>query len=134
LNTIVLDAGAVIGIERRDRRVVTVLERARTNDWRIVVPAPVLAETWRGARTNPLVARLFLSVHEVSALDRDAAIRIGALLAKAVLSGGAEVVDAAVVDTALAVAPCLIVTSDPADIRRLLVAGQPKRRIEVYAV
>jgi hypothetical protein len=113
---------------------VTILERARTNDWRIIVPAAVVAETWRGARTDPLVARLFSAVDEISALDRDAAMRIGALLAKAVLPGGAQVVDAAVVDAALAMAPCLIVTSDPADLRRLLIAGNPKRRIELYQV
>jgi hypothetical protein len=134
MNTIVLDAGAVTAIERRNPRIVDLLERARRNDSLIVLPAAVVAETWRGARTSPLIARLLNAVDEFSVLDPSAATRVGSLLAQAGLPGGTHIVDGSVVDAALGSAPCLIATSDPDDIRRLLDAAVGSQRVKVYAL
>ena len=127
MNTIVLDAGALIAVERRNRRMLNVLERAAIHDWTIVVPAAVIAETWRGATTHPAIARLLKAVHRIAALDQHAAKRIGSLLAATGLSAGAHVVDAA-----LESAPCVIATSDPTDLQRIIAATHPAKRIELY--
>jgi rRNA-processing protein FCF1 len=134
LNTIVLDSGAIIALERRMRRMVALLERARTNDWTILIPSAVIGEVWRGPKTDPTIARLFNAVNGFPVLDRACALRVGELLALAGLSGGSHVVDGSVVDTAMRLRPCLIATSDPVDIQRLIAASQVHGRIEIYVV
>ena len=66
---ITLDTGALIALERRNRRMWDVLEDATDRGLAITVPAPVLAEWWRarsrfvdrilaGCRVEPLSERL----------------------------------------------------------------------------
>jgi len=134
MNHIVLDAGAIIAVERRDPRMIKLLERAFEKDWTLIVPSTVIAETWRGAKTDARVARFLKLVDTIAPLDREAGMRIGSLLASADLRSGAYVVDASVVDAALQSAPCLIVTSDATDIRRLVDAARDRERIEIFAI
>jgi len=134
MNHVVLDAGAIIGMERRERRVIKLLERALEREWTLIVPPAVIAETWRGARTDAIVARFLKTVDSFAPLDREAAMRIGSLLASADLRSGAYVVDASVVDVALKSAPCLLAPSDAPDIRRLIDAAQTRKRIEIFAI
>lgn len=48
IETLTLDTGALIALERRRQRMTDVLAHARSRHARIVVPQVVLAEWWRG--------------------------------------------------------------------------------------
>ncbi len=113
---IVLDTGALIGFERNDRRVVAILARALEHDDPVLVPAAVVAQAWRDGRTQARLARLLGSpACHVVTLDDHAARAAGQLCGA---RGTDDVVDASMVR--LAQERSLgIVTSDPADLRRL---------------
>ena len=118
--TIVLDSGAVIASERNDARFAALLAAARKKRVSMLLPATVVAETWRGPSTHPRAARLLGSIDGFPELDLSAARRAGALLAR---SGTAAIVDGNVVDVAIAMRPSTIVTSDPGDVIELLQAA-----------
>jgi hypothetical protein len=82
----------------------------------------VLAQAWRG--NSPAIARLMRACR-VEAFDEETAKRVGELLAR---SRTADVVDAVVVLGALARGD-RIVTSDRADIERLVAAAGGKAEI-----
>jgi predicted nucleic acid-binding protein len=92
----------------------------------LLIPAPVIAEVWRGGDGRQ--ARLAQFLHagveygqvEIVTLDFQAAREIGVLLGKATLS----VTDGAVCRMALLL-EATVVTSDPDDIARLV----PRSRI-----
>lgn len=109
-----LDAGALIGLDRASGRVRGLLRASGGGAVRI--PAPVLAQVWRSGSRHVLLSRLLdADTTEVVALDREAAQAVGALLA---VSGTRDVVDAAVVVCAWANGD-VVITSDPDDLRRL---------------
>ncbi len=112
--SLVLDAGALLAIDRRDRRVGALLRVAQQE--RIVVrtsPAAV-AQVWRhGARQAPL-ARILTGV-AAPPLDLDTGRRLGVLLGT---TGSCDVVDAHI--ASLARPGDRVLTSDPDDLRRLL--------------
>lgn len=113
---VTLDAGALIAVERRHRRVLVLLERARQTGARITLPAPALAQVLRRPERQVPLARLSRQVTtDVVALDRADAISVGRLLAA---SGTADVVDAHVVVSARRAGQA-VVTSDPEDLLRL---------------
>ena len=128
--TIVLDAGAVIAAERNDPALVALVKSARLRDAIVLIPAGVLAETWRGPSTNPRVARLLKTVDDFPPLDADCAKRIGTLLGA---TRSASPVDASVAEVALRYAPSLVATSDPADIRALL-QHAPRGAVSIYTI
>ncbi len=107
------DAGALLAAES-DREAVWAFHR-RTLERGVqpVVPAPVLAQAWRGG-PQPLMSRL-LKGCDVLPLSEDDARDVGSLLAS---SGTSDVVDAAVVLSAVR-GGCAVVTSDPDDLRSL---------------
>jgi len=111
-----LDAGALIALERGDRRVVALLREALDRRVRICVPAGVVAQVWRNGATQAVLAR-FLRAREVNIppLDEPMARAAGELCG---LVGSSDVVDAQVVLTARQ-GRDTIVTSDPEDLRRL---------------
>jgi hypothetical protein len=113
---LVLDAGAFIAFERNDRKVRTLVELALAHGGSLHAPGGVVAQVWRDGSRQVRLARLLGSglVH-VQALDREEAQATGSLCGK---SGGSDVVDASV---ALLARRCgaAIVTSDPADLRRI---------------
>jgi len=109
---LILDAGALIAFERLDRRVVRLLELAGD----LHVPAGVVGQVWRNpARQVRLVRLLATDAVAVHSFDFETAKAAGHLCGSA---GTADVVDAAVV---LVARGCggVVVTSDPADIRRI---------------
>ena len=89
-----LDTGALIAIERRERRSTLFVERARADGQRLTVPSAVVVEWWRGQR-GP-AARLLDSLH-VEALDRELAEVAGRALA---IVRGATAIDAIVMASA----------------------------------
>ena len=113
---VTLDAGALIALDRGDRRVVALVARAAERRARMTVPAGALAQAIRRPERQVLLARLIRQpTTDVVPIDRVDAVHIGKLLAA---SGTADVVDAHVVLAARR-AEQAILTSDPDDLRRL---------------
>ncbi|MEV4240169.1 MULTISPECIES: hypothetical protein [unclassified Nocardia] len=114
---IVLDSGALIGLEKRNSRAVAVLQEATRRNYQILIPATVLAQTWRNSPRQHAISCL-LKAHTVTVagLSETHAIAVGALLA---VTGTADVVDAHVIVLARAVQSIMVVTSDPDDLTAL---------------
>ena len=81
------------------------------------VPAPVVAQGWRGGRRQALLARLLVGCH-VEGLDDHQARAVGSLAARA---GTPDVVDACVVEGALR-RHDLVVSSDSDDLAAIATA------------
>lgn len=113
---ITLDAGALVALDRDDRRVVVLLARAREAAAQVTVPASALAQAIRQPDGQVRLARLVRQpTTDVVGLDRVDATHVGRLLAA---SGTADVVDAHVVICARR-AQQQVVSSDPSDLRAL---------------
>lgn len=118
------DTGALIAGERGERRfwarhrALLVARQVPT------VPAPVLAQAWRGGSRQARLARLAAGC-DIEALDEDAARRIGQIIGRA---GTADVVDGFVVEGALRRRD-LVVTSDPDDLA--VIAAALGQRLEL---
>jgi hypothetical protein len=108
-----LDAGALIAAERDDRRFWVFWKEALRRGVDVTVPAPVLAQAWRGGESARVA--MVLAACAVDPLDERAAKWVGVLCGK---SGTADVVDASV---ALGAARRRddVLTSDPSDLERL---------------
>ena len=113
---IVLDSGALIALERGDKRMIALLQRALAQGRAFRVPAGVVGQVWRSGRFQVTLAR-FLRGEEVEIvpLDEQLARSCGELCGAASAS---DVIDASVVIIARE-RQDLIVTSDPGDLRRL---------------
>lgn len=113
---VTLGAGALIALDRNDRRVVVLLARAAETAAVVTVPAPALAQAIRNPTRQARLARLVRQPRtDVVALDGTDAVGIGRLLAT---TGAADVADAHVVLCARRAGQA-VVTSDPGDLRRL---------------
>ena len=130
MTTFVLDTGALIALDRGDRRLWT---RLYTTDrvGGVQVPAGAIAQAWRGSpRQAPLARALKLS-DEVP-LDGQTARKAGALCGQ---TGTVDVIDASVAVTASQAArhdDVGVVTSDRRDIGPLLDAlGADVRIVDV---
>jgi hypothetical protein len=110
---VTLDAGALIALERDDRRVVVLLARARETGARVTIPATALSQVVRAPARQVRLARLVRQpTTDVVALGRVDATSVGRLLAA---SGTADVVDAHVVICARRAAQ-QVATSDSEDL------------------
>ncbi|MGH3930132.1 MAG: hypothetical protein ACRDTF_09165 [Pseudonocardiaceae bacterium] len=108
-----MDAGALIAVQRGDRRVRVLLDEAERAGWPIVVPVGPLAQVWRDGARQAVLVRFLNAADRVGIVDWDAAAaRAAGVLCGRV--GTSDVVDASV-------ALCArerthhIVTSDPQD-------------------
>lgn len=118
------DTGALIAADRGERRMwarhrALLLRRAVP-----AVPAPVVAQAWRGSSRQVLLARL-LAGCEVESLDDGRARSTGAIAARAAT---ADVVDACVVEGALRRRD-LVISSDEGDLR--VIAAAAGRHVEI---
>jgi len=115
---LILDAGALVAVERGDREVVALIKRELTAGRAPVTHSGVVGQVWRGGsgRQAPL-ARLLPGL-EIVGIDEALGRRAGLLLGKARLS---DVVDAALV--VLAADGDSVLTSDVQDLRRLVEAA-----------
>jgi hypothetical protein len=120
---LVLDAGALIGIDRDDRRVAGLIELGRRAAADLVTVAPVVGQAWRDGARQARLARAFAMI-DVRVVDVDEAKRAGELLGRA---GGADVVDALAV--LLALPGDQVLTSDPEDLSRLASANDVGVRV-----
>lgn len=112
--TAVLDAGALVAIDRRDRRVAAMLRVLQQEDTPIRTSAGAVAQVWRHGAQQADLARALAGVAVVD-LDLMAAKRVGELLRH---SGSSDVVDAHV--ATLVRSDDSLLTSDPGDLKALL--------------
>lgn len=114
--TLVLDAGALIAVERADRATAALIEVGRQDGHGIIVPAGVVAQTWRTGPRQARVARL-LNAGEVFVEPlTDASARATGTLCDAAETS--DVVDASVVIAARRY-KATVISSDRADLMRL---------------
>lgn len=112
--TAVLDAGALIAIDKRDRRVGAILRVLQREGVPISTSAAALAQVWRDGRRQANLARTLPGV-DTRAIDEEAAKRIGELL------GDSRTTDLVNAHIVLLVQPeDQVLTSDEADIRFLI--------------
>jgi hypothetical protein len=112
--TAVLDTGALIAIDKRDRAVGAMLRVLQRDGVPVVTSAAVVAQAWRDPRRQVNLARVLTGV-DIAALDDLAAKKVGELLRT---NGTSDLTDAHV---ALLVQPQgPVLTSDEADIKALL--------------
>lgn len=115
---LILDAGALIALERGDRQVRALVKLVDIGG-KVIVPASVLAQVWRGGSRS---ARLALTIKpaEVDALDEIRAKEIGVRLAAL---GAKDITDGHVVCCALD-RRAAVATSDRSDIEALARPGE----------
>ena len=126
MSALVLDAGALIAVDRGDRAMVARLRVAEREGLELRTTGVVVTQVWRdpGGRQATL-ARLLKAV-DIKPVDDRLGRAAGVLLGRA---GTEDAVDASVV--AVSATGDRIVTSDAADIRRLVIASE--RSIVVVA-
>lgn len=121
MSALILDAGALLAIERDDRATAARLRVAERNGIGLRSNGAVIAQVWRErSGRQAKLARLLRAV-EVIAVDRHLGQQAGVLSGRA---ASGDAVDATVV--AIADAGDRILTSDPQDIQALIAAsGRP---------
>lgn len=114
--SLVLDAGALIAVERGDRDTAAVIAVARQDGRDVIVPADVVGQVWRDGTRQVMLARL-LNARDVivEPLDHAGARAVGVLCGAA---GTADVIDASVV-LATRRHRATVVSSDRGDLRHL---------------
>ena len=113
---ITFDAGGLIALDRNDRRVVAIIARANELGNRITIPATALAQAIRKPARQVRLSRLIRQAGtDLVPLDGRDATAVGLLLAR---TATADIVDAHVVVCAQRTGQAVI-TSDPADLRRI---------------
>lgn len=125
--SIVLDAGALLAIERRDRDMVALIKQERQQGRAPLSHGGVIGQVWRGGRGRQANLARFLPGVDIHALDDELGRKSGILLGAA---RRADVIDAAVV--LLAEDGDDIFTSDPDDLYELAVAAG--RHVELIRV
>jgi hypothetical protein len=118
VSALVLDAGALVAVDRDDRAMMARLRVAQQHGVELRSNAMVVAQVWRdpqGRQAN--LARLLRAV-DVRAVDHHDGRRAGVLLG---LTGTVDAVDATVV--LLATPGDRILTSDPGDLTPLAITA-----------
>ncbi len=118
MSALILDAGALVAVERADRSMVARLRVAAEHGLDLRTNAMVVAQVWRDGRGRQAgLARLLRAV-DVRAVDEPAGRAAGVLLAAA---GTSDPINATV--ALLAEPGDRILTGDPVDLTRLAVAA-----------
>src|SRR5271167_1875260 len=113
---IMLDAGALLALDRGDKRMIALLQRALAQGRAFRVPSGVLGQAWRDGRVQVTLARFLRSEEvEIIPLDEQLARSCGELCGA---TNTRDIVDASVVILARE-RQDPIITSDPHDLRRL---------------
>ncbi len=127
----ILDAGGILALAAGNGDARAALHRARLEGYVVIIPTPVLAQVHRGGRDRARIDRVVNAVDALLPTSDVVARLAGELLAAAKMS---DAVDAIVVSEALVGAPSVILTTDPADMRRLLAGSRETHRVLVIAV
>ena len=118
------DTGALIAADRAERRIWARHRALLALRVMPTVPAPVLAQPWRGGSRQAQLAGL-LAGCGVEALDDGQARSVGSLAARAATT---DIVDVCVVEGAIR-RHDLVVSSDPDDLQAI--AAAVNRRLEI---
>lgn len=116
----ILDAGALIAIDRNDRATVARVLAADEDEDELKAHPMVVAQVWRDGRRQANLSRFLLGVRIVE-IDDELGRRCGELLGKA---HTADPIDAAVV--LISNVGEAILTSDPEDLRHLATVARRK--------
>jgi len=116
VSAVILDAGALLAVDRDDRAMIARLRAAQRNGLELRSNAMVVAQVWRGRQVS--LAQVLRAV-DVRAVSQSDGRKAGVLLAEA---GMADPIDATVV--LLAAPGDRILTSDPRDLTRLAAAAR----------
>jgi hypothetical protein len=119
------DTGALTAADRNDRRMWALHAGFLTEEVVPTVPAPVLAEAWRGGDHQASLSRL-LALCEIEAMTDEQASRVGVLAGKAAHD---DVVDLTVVEGALRRRDA-VVTSIDSNIRPIATAAGAEIHVE----
>jgi hypothetical protein len=122
---VVYDTGALVAAERNDRHMWALHAGLLANEVVPVVPAPVLAEAWRGGARQANLSRL-LAMCAIEPMTDEQARAVGVL---AGTSKHDDIVDVTVVERATRVGDG-VVTSDPKHIRAIAAAAGARLRVE----
>jgi hypothetical protein len=106
------DAGALVAAERNSRRMWALHAGYLDEEVVPVIPAPVLAQAWRGGARQAGLARM-LRMCDIEPMSEEMARSVGVLAGE---SGHDDVVDVAVVEGAIRRGDA-VVTSDASHIR-----------------
>lgn len=113
---VVLDAGAFVALENRDRTAVAMFDQARQTGRSLITSAAVLGRIWRGQPQQANIARVLKwSNFMIDDLTRGDGRTIGKMLA---VTGTTDVIDAHAALLARR-SGWPVVTSDPGDLRKL---------------
>jgi hypothetical protein len=120
------DTGALIAGDRNDRRMWALHVGFIAEEVVPTVPAPVVAEAWRGGSRQASLARM-LAGCEIEAMTAEQARQVGVLAGRA---DHDDVVDATVVEGAARRNDDVILTSNETHIRKLLDCAGKRIRVE----
>ncbi len=116
MSGVTFDAGALIALDRGDRRVIALLARVKERGARVTIPATALAQAMRNPARQARLARLIRQPNtDLVPLDGPDATSTGLLLAR---SRTSDIVDAHVVICARRAGQAVI-TSDAGDLRKI---------------
>ncbi len=125
MSGIVLDAGALIALERNDRKLWAALKDAALSSTDVLVPSTVLAQVWRGTATQ---SRLSQALAHCVIVSFDAVARaVGELCGRAKTN---DICDAHVAVVTVTLGETLY-TSDPRDLRELIAAYGRKQVVMI---
>jgi hypothetical protein len=116
--SLLLDAGALIAVERADRAVMALLKQELQARRAPITHGGIVGQVWRGGSGRQTSLARFLPSLDIAVLDSALGQRAGILLGR---SRMADVIDAALV--LLATDGDWLLTSDPADLARLATAA-----------
>ena len=118
MSALILDAGALVGVDRGNRAMIARLRAAQQHGLDLRSNAMVVAQVWRDRHGRQAGLAQMLRAVDVRAVSPDDGRRAGVLLG---MTGTSDPVDATVV--LLASAGDRIVTSDPQDLAALAEAA-----------
>lgn len=120
------DTGALIAGDRNDRRMWALHVGFLAEEVVPSVPAPVVAEAWRGGSRQASLARM-LAGCDIEEMTAEQARRVGELAGHA---NHEDVVDVAVVEGAARRDDDVVLTSNESHIRKIIKATGKRIRIE----
>jgi hypothetical protein len=109
--TLILDAGALIALEKADKAVWKRFTSARLAGFPPVTHGGIVGQVWRAGGPRQALLATALAATEIVPLDEELGRKAGRLLGRV---GGCDVIDAALV--LLAEDGDEIITSDPSDL------------------
>ena len=129
MSTFVLDAGALIALDRGNRELLSTLQTAFEDGDRVIAPTGAIGQAWRDPNRQVVLSRSLKRCDEVP-LDGSVARASGRLCGRA---GTSDLIDAsiavAVANATLRHGDVVLLTSDSRDMKDLLAALDADARV-----